>query len=60
MDTTKYLGKSVKIYLKTGGSFYLKVVSAGDNYISGYDDESINIHVRTEDIEIVVLDGTKQ
>jgi hypothetical protein len=60
METTKYLGKSVKVYLKTGGSFYLKVVSGGEDWISGYDEESINIRVSFKDIEIIVLDGIKQ
>ena len=53
------LGKSIKVYLKTGASFYLKVTSGGNDWISGYDEESNDIHVLLNDIDFIVMDGAK-
>ena len=47
------LGKSVKVFLKEGGAFHLKVTSAGNDYISGYDEEGLNIRVSANDIDFI-------
>lgn len=50
-----YLGESVKVKLKLGGLFALKVTAAGENYLSGHDEEGINILVQTNDIDFLYI-----
>jgi hypothetical protein len=49
-----FLGNSVKVHLKLGGAFYLKVTGAGKDYLSGYDQEGTNILVQTNDIDFII------
>jgi hypothetical protein len=49
-----FLGNSVKVHLKLGGAFYLKVTTVGADFLSGYDQEGINILVQTNDIDFII------
>lgn len=50
----KYLlGKSLKIYLKMGGVFFFYCNEAGNDWISGSDDEGQNLRISMDDIEII-------
>ena len=59
MDTTKLLGKSVKVYLKLGGAFNFKVTGIGLKFITGFDEEGMNLLIHLNDIDFIVLDGVK-
>jgi hypothetical protein len=48
------LGESVRLFLKAGGRFYFKVVEAGPEYITGFDDEGLNLTIAVEDIDYVL------
>jgi hypothetical protein len=48
-----FLGKSVKVFLRDGGAFWLKVTAAGPGYISGYDDEGLDLYIKVDDIDFV-------
>ncbi len=48
------LGRSVRVYMKEGGSFYFKVTGAGEGYVTGFDDEGVNLRIEMEDIEVVL------
>jgi hypothetical protein len=39
-----FLGNSVKVHLKLGGAFYLKVTT-GKDYLSGYDQEGFRLMI---------------
>ena len=47
----KYLGEYVKITLKRGGGFNMKVQSNGPGFIYGFDDERQNVRIATDGIE---------
>jgi hypothetical protein len=49
-----FLGQAIKIFLKDGGAFYLKVTHCGFNWIGGFDDEGIDIQVGIEDIDYII------
>jgi hypothetical protein len=49
-----YLGQSIKVFLKLGGAFYLKVTAAGPDYFEGYDEEGLNLHVDVNDIDFIL------
>lgn len=53
--TTKFfLGKSIKVFLKDGGSFNYKVTGCSNDYLDGYDDEGLNITIAVEDIDFII------
>lgn len=49
-----FLGLAVKIFLKTGGAFNFKCTGAGVDYISGYDDEGLDLLISMEDIDFIM------
>lgn len=52
----KYLGERVKITDKLGDTFHMKVMSSGEFYIQGFDDERMNRVIQIlsiENIEVV-------
>lgn len=54
--TDKYLGKYIKITLKRGGGFNMKVEGNGPGFLEGFDDERQNVRVATDgikDIEVI-------
>jgi hypothetical protein len=57
MNLKKLLGHGVTIHLKAGGIFYFKITGAGDDYISGYDDEYNELVIKKEDIYSISGEG---
>lgn len=53
-DPKNLLGKSLRIFLKEGGKFNFYCNEAGENYIAGFDDESLNLRIAIDDIEFVI------
>jgi hypothetical protein len=49
-----FIGKAVKVILKSGAAFHFKVTEAGINYIQGYDDESLDLRIFDCDIESIL------
>lgn len=47
-------GDLVVVFLHGGASFHLKVTATEPGYISGYDDERMDIKVSAEDIDYVI------
>lgn len=47
----KYLGEYVKITLKRGGGFNMKVEGNGPGFIEGFDDERENVRIATDGIK---------
>lgn len=57
IQTTDLIGQTIIVYLKddkqkNGIDFYVE--AAGENYISGYDRERLNIRFETSDIEQIL------
>lgn len=49
------LGESVKVFMKDGGKFHFKVMECGGDYMNGYDEEGMDLHLKIEDIDFVVV-----
>lgn len=49
-----FLGSSVKVFLKSGGSFNYKITGCSPSYLDGYDDESTNITININDIDFII------
>lgn len=47
-------GESVKVFLRSGGHFNLKVTATEPGFITGFDDERINLTIAVEDIDYVL------
>lgn len=47
-------GDSVRVFLHSGASFNLKVTETEPGYISGFDDERLDIKISTDDIDYVM------
>lgn len=47
-------GSLVRIFLLSGSSLHLKVTSTEPGFISGFDDERMDITISTEDIDYVI------
>lgn len=54
-----YLGKRIRIFLKTGGAFTVDLVSKAGDYVTGYDEEGTEITIDTNDIDFVVDEDWK-
>lgn len=55
-ELDKYLGERVKITDKLGDTFYMRVMSCGNNHIKGFDDERLNRSISIlsiQNIEVV-------
>lgn len=56
-DPISYIGKSVKVFLKTGESFYLKVTKTGqqgiNEYIFGFDEEGRNRRIYKHQLDYI-------
>lgn len=50
------LGKSIMVYLKSGGRFYFKVTGCGPYHMDGFDQERLNLRVDVTDIDYIVGD----
>lgn len=53
-DTISYIGKSVKVHLKTGEKFYLKVTRTKPDFIFGHDEEGRNRRVYKHELDYIV------
>lgn len=49
------LGNSIKVFMKEGGKFYFKVMECGGDFMNGYDEEGLDLHLKVEDIDFVVM-----
>lgn len=54
----KYLGRYVKITLKRGGGFNMKVEGNGPGFLEGFDDERQNARVATDAIKEIKVVGS--
>jgi hypothetical protein len=59
IEPLKILGSAIKVYLKDGGAFPFRVVGAGKNFIVGYDDEMMDLHINLNDIDFII-EGEKE
>lgn len=51
----KFLGEYVKITLKRGGVFNMKVEGNGPGFLEGFDDERENVRVATNGIKEIKI-----
>jgi hypothetical protein len=54
-EPNKLLGKAFKVYLLAGGKFNFKCTGAGKDYITGHDDEGLDIHLSITDIDFILI-----
>lgn len=52
-------GEYIRVHLKNGGHFNLKVTETEPGAITGFDDERINIKVDVKDIDFVLIGGNR-
>lgn len=46
----KYLGDTVRLELKNGDQYYLRVMSVSESRLNGFDEERLNISIKKNDI----------
>lgn len=58
ISPTECLGDSVRVFLKLRASdketFHFKIMECGEGYISGYDQEGLNLRIDLEDIDFIL------
>jgi hypothetical protein len=55
----KFAGQFVKVFLKTGGSFELKITETTKTHISGFDVNNLDLCIDCSDINFIVFAGVE-
>lgn len=48
------LGRSMRLYMKDGGAFYFYCNGAGVDYITGFDDQGLDLRIDVGDIDYIL------